>query len=255
MNQASKAVQFAELHRKGDPVILFNAWDPGSARAVAEAGAKAIATGSWSVAAANGYADGEDLPMDLAIANLERVVRAVELPVTLDFEGGYAADGGGLRKNIGRVIEAGAVGINFEDRVVKGEGIYDIETQSERIAAIRGAADDHDIPLFINARTDLYLKTEPAEHDAALLEEAVARAKAYAAAGASGFFAPGMWKETDIRTLCKESPLPVNILVWKGVPTARELANYGVARVSHGPLPYKEAMQNLTEAARKAINY
>src|SRR5690348_13044217 len=100
MSQNEKARAFAALHVPGNPVILFNAWDPGSAKAVADAGAKAIATGSWSVAAANGFSDAEGLPMDLAVANAERIAKAVELPVTLDFEGGYA-------------VEANAVAANF----------------------------------------------------------------------------------------------------------------------------------------------
>lgn len=255
MNQAAGAKQFAELHRKHDPIILFNAWDAGSAKAVAEGGARAIATGSWSVAAAHGYRDGEALPLELAIANLERIVKAVELPVTLDFEGGYAAEPEVLQDNIGRVIAAGAVGINFEDQVVGGEGLYDVDTQCARISAVRAGAESSDIPLFINARTDLFLKAEPADHDDRMLEEAIARSKAYADAGASGFFAPGMWQEARIERLCAEAPLPVNILMWKGVPPARALAGCGVARISYGPLPYRQAMQSLTDAAGQAVDW
>src|SRR5687767_8739946 len=99
MNQTEKARAFAALHKPGTPLILFNAWDAGSAKAVAEAGAKAIATGSWSVAAAHGFGDGEGLPLDLAVANAARVVAAVELPVTLDFEGGYAVEPGRVGEN------------------------------------------------------------------------------------------------------------------------------------------------------------
>lgn len=255
MNQAARATHFAELHRKQDPLILFNAWDAGSAKAVADGGARAIATGSWSVAAAHGYDDGEELPLDIAIANLERIVKAVELPVTLDFEGGYASGPDELQKNVARVIAAGAVGINFEDQVVGGEGIYDIDTQCERIGAVRAAAEGLGIPLFINARTDLFLKAEPSEHDDNMLEDAIARSKAYADAGASGFFAPGMWQETKIERLCAESPLPVNILMWKGIPPVASLVNCGVARVSYGPLPYRQAMEALTGAARQALDW
>lgn len=255
MNQAARAKQFAELHRKHDPVILFNAWDAGSAKAVADGGARAIATGSWSVAAAHGYDDGEALPLDLAIANLERIVKAVELPVTLDFEGGYAAGPDELQKNVDRVIAAGAVGINFEDQVVGAEGMYDVDTQVERVRAVRKAAERCDIPLYINARTDLFLQAESSDHDDAMLRAAIERSKAYADAGASGFFAPGMWQEDQIERLCAESPLPVNILAWKGVPAVESLARCGVARVSYGPLPYRRAMQALTDAARRALDW
>src|ERR1700754_2141910 len=125
--QKEKAKLFTSLHIKGSPVILFNIWDAGSARAIEEAGAKAIATGSWSVAAANGFDDGQKVPIDLAFANLERIVSAVGLPVTLDFEGGYATDIAELKENITRLIAAGGIGLNFEDRIVDGDGLHSIE--------------------------------------------------------------------------------------------------------------------------------
>lgn len=255
MNQADQARKFAELHRKHHPLILFNVWDAGSAKAVAESGARAIATGSWSVAEAHGFRDGEALPLDLVIANVERIVKAVELPVTLDFEGGYASDPAGLKENVDRVIAAGAVGINFEDQVVGAEGFYDVDTQSERINAVRTAADRTGVPLFINARADLFLKSESAKHDEAMLEEAIARSKAYANAGGSGFFAPGLRDENMIRRLCAECPLPVNILMYPDAPSATVLAGCGVARISHGPFPYIHAMEALTEDARRALQW
>ena len=255
MNQSERARQFTDLHRKNDPIILFNAWDAGSAKAIADGGARAIATGSWSVAAAYGFKDGEALPLNLAIANLERIVKAVELPVTLDFEGGYAAEPDDLKKNVDQVIAAGAVGVNFEDQVVGGEGIYDIDTQCGRIGAVRAAAEGLGVPLFINARTDLFLKAKPTEHDDALLEEAIVRARAYADAGGSGLFAPGLRDQSKISRLCSECPLPVNILMYPDAPTASALAGCGVARISHGPLPYIHAMESLTDAARQALDW
>lgn len=252
-SQKEKAEIFHGLHVKGDPVILFNIWDAGSAKAVAEAGAKAIATGSWSVAAANGYSDGEELPMETAIENIERIAASVDLPVTLDFEGGYAADLEGLRANIARVIEAGAVGINFEDQVVGGEGLYSAEEQSKRISAARDAAELASIPLFINARTDVFLKTLPGPHTAEQIEEALVRARAYADAGASGFFAPGLRDPELIRDLCGRSPLPVNIMVMPDTPTNIEMAQLGVARISYGPGPYRRMVDWLKEAAREAF--
>jgi len=252
MNQTARANHFAELHRKNDPIILFNAWDAGSARAVAEGGARAIATGSWSVAAAHGYKDGQALPLDLVISNLERIVHAVELPVTLDFEGGYASEPEALKGNMNKVIRAGAIGINFEDQVVEGEGLYDPDTQCARIEAVRSAAEALGLPLFINARTDLFLKTEPSQHDNDVLEEAIARSRAYAEAGGSGFFAPGLRDESKISALCEASPLPVNILKYPDGPAAKSLAACGVARISYGPFPFMDSMKALTECARQA---
>lgn len=255
MNQTEKARHFAGLHRPHDPLILFNAWDPGSARAVADGGARAIATGSRSVAAAFGYQDGEDLPLDLVIANLDRIVAAVDLPVTLDFEGGYAVEAEGLAQNVGRALQAGAVGVNFEDQVVGGEGLYETGVQCDRIAAVRDAAEQQGIPLFINARNDLFLKSDRSLHDDAMLDEAIDRARAYAGAGASGFFAPGLRDEDRIRRLCEASPLPVNILMYPDAPSARTLAECGVARISYGPFPYFQAMRALSEAAGRAIEW
>ncbi|MEN3325707.1 MAG: hypothetical protein V7638_514, partial [Acidobacteriota bacterium] len=113
MNQKEKAETFKSLHVKGTPVILYNIWDAGSARTLEQAGAKAIATGSWSVAAAHGFDDGEKVPLSLVLANIKRIVESVALPVTLDFETGYATDLPGLKENIRNVIAAGAIGINF----------------------------------------------------------------------------------------------------------------------------------------------
>lgn len=253
--QQERADQFKNLHIKGDPLILFNIWDAGSAKAIEEAGAKAIATGSWSVAAANGFDDGEKMSFDLALANLERIVQNTDLPVTIDLEGGYAANLSELQENIIKIIEAGAVGINFEDQVVGGDGLYTIEDQSLRIKAIREAAEGLSIPLFINARTDVFLKTYPAEHDETQLDEATRRGAAYAEAGASGLFAPGLRNSKFIENLCgRVSTIPVNIMVLPDTPPAGELAKLGVARISYGPGPYRQMMDALKEAGRKVFS-
>jgi 2-methylisocitrate lyase-like PEP mutase family enzyme len=252
--QRARADRFRDLHVKGNPLILFNIWDAGSAKAIEEAGAKAIATGSWSVAAANGFKDGEKLPFDFALANLERIVASVNAPVTIDLEGGYARDNSALKENIKKVNAAGAVGINFEDQIVGGEGLYTIEDQCARIEAIGEAVEQTAMPLFINARTDVFLKTYPARHDEAQLEEAIRRATAYARAGASGLFAPGLRDVEFIRQLCELSPIPVNIMVLPDTPSPAELAKLGVARISYGPEPYRQMTEALKEAGRKAFS-
>jgi 2-methylisocitrate lyase-like PEP mutase family enzyme len=240
---------FAQLHVPGDPLILFNAWDAGSAAAVARAGARAIATGSWSVAAAHGFADGEALPLELALANAARIVKAVELPVTIDFEGGYAADPEGCAANLEKLAATGAVGCNFEDRVVGGEGLYEAAAQADRIAAMRKAVGGG---FFINARTDIFLQARPDTHDEAKAAAALARAIAYADAGASGFFIPGLSDLTLIKRICRESPLPVNVLAFPGAPSTADFARAGVARISHGPYPYRLMMKALEDAAHTA---
>ena len=176
-NQIERANLFNSFHIAGNPLILFNAWDAGTAKAAEEAGSKAIATGSYAVAMANGFEDGENVPLEFAIANLTRIVRSVDLPVTLDFEGGYAVDGEGLATNIKSAITAGAIGINFEDRVVQGEGLYSIEQQSDRIRTVRKAADETGVPLYINARCDVVLPLDTSMHTENHLDEMIVRAK------------------------------------------------------------------------------
>ena len=253
MNQKEKAEVFGSLHVKGSPVILFNIWDAGSARTIQQAGAKAIATGSWSVAAAHGFDDGEKIPLDLVLANIKRIVESVSLPVTLDFETGYATEISGLKENIRNVIAAGAIGINFEDRIIGADELQSIEDQSARIKAIREVAEESSIQFFINARTDVFLKTYPAKHDESQLEEALRRAAAYAGAGASGLFAPGLRDTELIEKLCERSPLPVNILVLPDTPPAKTMAQLGVARISYGAAPYRQMAEALKEAAQKAL--
>lgn len=249
MSRNGKAAAFAALHRKGNPVIIYNIWDAGTAKAVADAGAKALGTGSWSVAAAQGYADGENLPLDALLATVKSIAAAVDLPLTADFEGGYAEAPAQLVANVAKVIEAGAIGINFEDQVVHGKGIYPVGQQAERIRAIRASVDSRDMPFFINARTDLFLQEGDQGKHAALLDEAIRRAKAYADAGGNGFFAPGLADEGLIETLCKASPLPVNMMMFAGVPSPKRLGELGVSRVSYGPGPYRAMMAKLKEDA------
>jgi 2-methylisocitrate lyase-like PEP mutase family enzyme len=251
-DQARKAKQFRALHVPGTPLVLFNIWDAGSAKAVAAAGAKALATGSWSVATANGYADGEKIPLALAIENLRRIVSATELPVTVDLEAGYGDAPEAVGQTISLAIEAGAIGCNLEDSFPANGSLREVEDQFHRIRRARETADESNIRFFINARTDVFFQKPPDQHDEAMLSEAIERARAYAEAGADGIFAPGLVDIKLIARLAKASPLPLNIMVSDGTPALRELAEQGVARVSHGPRPYLLAMKALEEAARAA---
>jgi 2-methylisocitrate lyase-like PEP mutase family enzyme len=245
VSQTEKYAAFAALHVPGDPLILFNIWDAGSARAVAEAGAKALATGSASVAAAHGFDDAEGLPIGMALANAALIVGATALPVTIDFEGAYAVEPEGVAANMKRLHATGAIGCNFEDQVVGGEGLHAIQAQAERIRAAREAVGTD---FFINARTDIFIQKREG-HDEAMVDAALERANAYAEAGASGFFVPVLHDLSLLERLCARSPLPVNFMAWPGSPTAADVAKAGVARVSHGPFPHKAAMQALKDAA------
>jgi 2-methylisocitrate lyase-like PEP mutase family enzyme len=247
MQQNQLALRLAALHVKGNPLVVYNAWDAGSARSIAKTGAPAIATSSWAVAAAQGYEDGQSLPLPLVEHIARRIVEAVDVPVTVDFEGGYSDDPAECAANIARLIDAGVVGINFEDGIVSGSGLHPIAAQCARIAAIRAAADALGIRLFINARTDLFFDPALAPMDG--VEQARARAEAYAAAGASGFFVPGLVDARAIAALCDAVELPVNVMMGQGLPDLPALARSGVARVSYGPHSYLTAMEALSAAA------
>lgn len=245
---ASMFETFAALHVPGDPLILYNIWDVGSAHAVVAAGAKALATGSHPVADANGWPDGQQVPIDFALANARRIVDAVEVPLTVDFEGAYSADPEQGAANVARLAETGAVGCNFEDQVLGGEDLHPLDLQVPRIAAIRRAVGNS---FFINARTDLFLKTQT--YDDALVDQVIERGKAFADAGASGFFVPRLSDPRQIERVVREVPLPLNVIAFPGAPDKSAWAKAGVARISHGPFPHRALMAKLTEMAREAI--
>jgi 2-methylisocitrate lyase-like PEP mutase family enzyme len=252
MNQTDKAKRFTELHVKGAPLLLYNAWDAGSAKSILAAGAQAIATSSWSVAEAQGYRDGEAIPIALAEQIVARIAATIDAPVTVDFEGGYSEDDGELTDNVSRLLDLGVIGINFEDRVVKCAGLYSLDRQARRVAAIRKAAEKKGVDLFINARTDVFF--EHGEDAAQAVSEALDRAKAYAAVGASGFFVPGLVDDALIGKICEGVSLPVNVMVMDGVPSNARLSELGVARISYGPIPYIHAMKALGQEARTTMN-
>jgi 2-methylisocitrate lyase-like PEP mutase family enzyme len=245
---ASKFEIFAALHVPGDPVILYNIWDVGSARAVAAAGAKALATGSHPVGDASGFGDAHQVPLDYVFANARRIAEAVDLPLTVDFEGAYSADPDEGAANVARLAQTGAIGCNFEDQVVGGEGIHPLDLQVKRIAAIRDSVGS---AFFINARTDLFLKTQT--YNDALVDQVVERGKAFADAGASGFFVPRLSDPKQIERVVREVPLPLNVIAFPGAPDKKVWAEAGVARISHGPFPLRAVMTQLEDAARAAF--
>jgi 2-methylisocitrate lyase-like PEP mutase family enzyme len=252
-DQRIKARTFRALHTVGRPLILFNVWDAGSARSVDAAGAVALATGSWSVAAAFGQADGERLPLTLALDNLARIAAATELPVSIDLESGYGEDPAGVARTVAVAANAGAIGCNLEDSFPGGGGLREIGDQVERLRAARVSLDRGGLMGFLNARTDVFFQERPEAHDAAMVEAALERAHAYAAAGADGIFMPGLIDLGLIEAAAKASPLPLNIMVGEGTPPLSALARVGVSRVSHGPGPYRLAMRALEAAARAAV--
>lgn len=236
--------QFRALHVPGDPLMLFNIWDAGSAKAVARAGARAIATGSYGVAEAQGFRDGEDFSIEDALRNLERVVASVELPVTLDFESGYGDTPEQVRASVKRAFDAGAAGINMEDRMPGETALLPLAQAAERIAAAAASG------LFVNARCDIYRGVKPEDYGQQHIDQVIERAQAYARAGADGLFVPFLGDHAIIRTICAASPLPVNILWGPGRGTRAELAACGVGRISYGHGPWAAAMDWLAGQAK-----
>jgi 2-methylisocitrate lyase-like PEP mutase family enzyme len=246
-----KVEAFRALHVPGDPLVLFNIWDGGSARVVAEAGAQAIATGSYGVAEAQGFKDGEGFPLDRALDVLDGVLRVTDLPVTFDMESGYGKTPEEVGRSVARAFAAGAVGINIEDRMPGIAGLTPLAEQTARIAAAAASG------IFVNARCDVFRGKPKEEHGPALTAQVLERARAYADAGASGLFVPFTTDRACIAAICAASPLPVNI-IWTpasagGFSSRAELAELGAARISHGHRPWAAAMDWLAAAARDVL--
>ncbi|MDO9336814.1 MAG: isocitrate lyase/phosphoenolpyruvate mutase family protein [Caulobacter sp.] len=229
----TKAADFHALHAGPDVLVLPNAWDAASAALMQDAGAKAVATSSAAVAWARGYADGDLLPVPVLLDVIAGITRVTAVPVTADIEGGFTDDLETLTQTVSAVIGAGAVGINLED------GGRDPDLHARKIEAAREAGVRSGVALFINARTDVYLRGL-AEGEAALAET-LRRAKLYAGAGAGGVFVPGPVDETLIGQLAAGIALPLNIMGRAGAPTAARLAELGVRRLSSATGPFRAA--------------
>ncbi|SCG58312.1 isocitrate lyase/PEP mutase family protein [Micromonospora inositola] len=242
MTDSRPAAALRALHRPGDPLILPNAWDAGSARAVAAAGFPAVATSSAAVAESLGHADGEATPVAEMLDAVARVVRSVPVPVTADLERGY-----GLRpaELVERLLATGAVGCNIEDSDPRTHQLYDAGEQADLLAGIRAAARDAGVDLVLNARVDVHLRAAgPPE---GRLAEAVRRARRYRAAGADCVYPILLADPEQIRALVAEVDAPVNVLARAGMPGPAELAALGVARVSFGSGLYAAARARTVE--------
>jgi 2-methylisocitrate lyase-like PEP mutase family enzyme len=233
--QAVRADAFRELHSRPEPLVLLNAWDVNSARMVAAA-FPAVATSSGAVAATLGYEDGQQVPLDLVCLFVRRMVRAIEAPLSVDFEAGYGDSPAEAADSVRQLLEAGAIGINVEDGLVGGERrLAAPADHAAKVAAIREEAARYGVPLFINARIDTFwLNVGTPEEN---LEGAIARGAEYARAGADGLFVPGLVDLTLIGRLAPALPLPLNIMATPSCPPVAELAAMGVKRVSAGAWP------------------
>ncbi|RSZ57844.1 isocitrate lyase/phosphoenolpyruvate mutase family protein [Massilia atriviolacea] len=235
--QVRNDVLFHALHTDG-LLMLANCWDAGSARIAAAAGARALATSSAAVAWSHGFADGSTLPRELLLASVKGILRASSLPLTVDAEDGYSDDPAQAAALAGELIDAGVVGINIED----GSGTPAL--LADKIRAIRALAEARGVNLFINARTDVYLRGFGA---GAPVAEVMRRAAVYEEAGASGLFVPGIVSADDIAAVAGATRLPLNVMVRDGVPAPARLMQLGARRLSAGSA-ISEAMFGCVDA-------
>jgi 2-methylisocitrate lyase-like PEP mutase family enzyme len=249
--QQQHADTFHALHKTGGPLVLFNAWDVATAKAIAIS-SPAVATSSGAVASALGYADGEVVPFDVVTGLVSRMTASVPVPVSIDLEAGYGDTPHAAAKSAIEILKAGAIGINIEDGLSEGNRqLVSPEQHAAKIKAVREAAQELGIHLFINARTDPFLLKFGSPDQC--LNEVARRAKAYADAGADGIFVPGLTDLALIAKFVQLTPLPVNIMVTQGVPEISDLARVGVRRVSLGPWPMMAAMRVVGQAAAAVI--
>lgn len=251
--QKARAEQFRALHDER-PLVLANAWDAGSAHLIARVGAKAITTSSGAQSWAQGIADGNNLPFDDVLANIRRIAAAVDLPVSADIESGYGADPAAIANTITAVLEAGVVGVNLEDSGSPNSDtapLYTAEEQAARIGAARGAADNYDVPLFINARTDVFLFAVGEE--SGRLEDVISRARGYREAGADGIFVPGLLDLDALKTLSEAVDLNVNAMWLPGAPSIDDLAAAGVNRFSVGTALCQAAYTHAQNSAKALL--
>lgn len=248
--QEEKARTFRALHKGGEMLILPNIWDPLGARLLESLGYAAIATASASVAFTNGYDDGEQIPLHDALTRISEITRIVKVPVSADFESGYAGDDVTLQRNIDLLLQTGVVGLNLEDYNTRSGELYPLDVQCKRIKVVRRTAEEAGIPFFINARTDVYLRPNLYPQDQKL-GETIDRGKAYLDAGADCIFPPGLKDKDDLFNVIKTLQSPVNVIAIPGIPDFKTMEDIGVARLSLGPGYLKIAIKAMKDLALK----
>jgi 2-methylisocitrate lyase-like PEP mutase family enzyme len=253
-NRSIKFYTFQQLHSQSSTFVLPNAWDASSARIFQESGFKAIGTTSAGMAISLGYSDGENLPFEKLIEALKMIVNSVNVPVSADIEAGYGTSIEEVVENVRQIILTGAVGINLEDGTGNPEDpIFDVSLQAEKITAIKELSQSLNMPLFINARTDLYWLNIG---DSVLrLQSAINRAKAYQKAGADCIFIPGVKNIDTIEKLRKEISCPINLLAGSDTPSLNWLSETGIERVSCGSAPFRATITLLRKISEDIINH
>ncbi|MCC7533795.1 MAG: isocitrate lyase/phosphoenolpyruvate mutase family protein [Bacteroidia bacterium] len=248
--QKQKAELFRKLHNQNNILVLPNIWDAFGAMLLESMEYKAIATASAAIAFSNGVNDGEFITIDKLFPILEKIVTSVDIPVSIDFESGYATTLHELESNIEALIEIGVAGINIEDTNKQSHQLYTINEQVERIGVIKETTNKKNTSLFINARTDLFIQTNAGTNNE-LLEDAIQRGIAYKKAGADCFYPIALREEYAINTISEKLKMPINILTLKGIPDLKTLQQIGVTRLSLGPSFFKIAIKSMKDFATK----
>lgn len=252
--QIEKEKQFYQLHHNGDLLILPNVWEVSGAAMLENIGYRAVATSSSAIASSNGYDDGQKIPFNDLLHILRRIVSSVNVPVTADVESGYADNTIILAENIKKLIDTGIAGINFEDSLHDEQKLIPLDEQCEKISLIKKISLESGTSLFINARTDSYIKRNQLSKEEKL-SETIKRGKAYKEAGADCLYPIFLKDKKDIKTIIKEVGLPVNILLHDGIPDFNELKEMGVARLSLGGNFIKFAINAMKRVAENLLNY
>lgn len=249
LEKNTKVKMFAELHKKKKPFILANAWDAASARIFEKAGFSAIGTTSAGIAGSRGYRDGQNIPLPEMLDNIEQILSAVTLPVSVDIEAGFGKNEEEIVDTITKVVSLGAVGINLEDGT--GNPASPLTPLAEQVGKMRAIR--REIPaehLWINARVDVFYLGLLGKEEA--LKETIKRAHAYLAAGADSIFVVVNDKEL-ISALIREIKAPLNLLANPKLPSMQELQELGVARVSLGSGPMRATLGLLEQISQELL--
>ena len=252
--QIQKAEKFLALHHEPKLLVLPNIWDPLGARLLEGLGYPAVATASAAVAYSLGYDDGQKIKFDAMLDVIERIASSVAVPMTADLERGYAEHPQEIAENIRQVMHAGAVGINFEDSSFEGGPLQPIDFQCERIQAIRNMADKEGIPLVINARIDVFMRSadiSPSEK----IAETISRGKAYLDAGADCLYPIGPGDVETLKRIREETEAPINVYASKLAASMKELAAIGISRLSLGPGLIRASLTTMRNVAQQLLDY
>lgn len=251
ITQKAKSELFRNQHVGGKLLILPNIWDSLGARMMELTGFPSVATASVATSMTNGYDDGEQIPFNILLSLVKKISSAVQIPLTVDIERGFAESLGKLKENIGLLIENGAVGINIEDSLPDHNGFYTIDEQCKKIEVIRETGSKYDVPVVINARTDLFLFKKGEN----IMEKAIERAKAYRDAGADCVYPIFINTYQEIAEFVEAVHMPVNVNLLKPIPDLRRLEEIGVARVSIGPQLLNHLLLTMKELAEGLKHY